>query len=72
MYTSYKKDDDLKEVILEIHNFIQSTPYPKEWLEEKIELFNIEETSFEQTAWGKIIFEKTKDELKGGLLRLRE
>lgn len=70
MYTSYKGDEPLKEVILEIYDFIQSTPFPEEWLKEKIELFNIEEESFEKTPWGEILFEKAKDELKDGMLRL--
>lgn len=72
MYTSYKKDDDLKELILNIHNFIQSTPYPKKWLEEKVELFNLENISFEQTEWGKIIFQKAKDELQGRKTKTRK
>ncbi|MCI8397085.1 MAG: hypothetical protein HFJ52_05535 [Clostridia bacterium] len=72
MYTSYKKDDDLKELILNIHNFIQSTPYPKKWLEEKVELFNLENISFEQTECGKIIFQKAKDELQGRKIKTRK
>ncbi len=64
MYTSYKKDDALKEVILGIYDFIQSMPYPEKWLEEKIELFNIKEENFEDTIWGKILFKKAKNELQ--------
>ena len=72
MYTSYKGDEALKEIILKIHTFIQSTPYPEKWLEEKIENFNIEETNFETTPWGKIIFEKAKDELQNIKLKLEQ
>ena len=70
MYTSYKGDEKLKEVILGIYNFIQSTPFPKKWLKEKVELFNIEKTSFEKTPWGEILINKAKDELKDAILRL--
>ena len=72
MYTSYKGDDTLKELILTIYNFIQSTPFPQKWLEEKCELFNLEEVSFEKTPWGRILYSKAKDELKSYVLRLEE
>ena len=72
MYTSYKGDEALKEIILSIYNFIQSTPFPNKWLEEKVEMFNIEETSFEKTTWGEILFEKAKDELQDMILRTEE
>lgn len=72
MYTSYKGDETLKEVILNIYNFIQSTPFPKKWLNEKVEMFNIEEESFEKTPWGKILYEKAQDEIQSMSLRLEE
>lgn len=39
IYTTYRGDDDLKEIILKIYRFIQSSPFPNKWLEEKIEKF---------------------------------
>ena len=36
-YTTYSSDEPLKELILNIYNFIQSHPFPNEWLEEQIE-----------------------------------
>ncbi len=72
MYTSYKGDEALKDLILTIYNFIQSTPFPKEWLEEKCELFNLKEVSFEKTPWGEILYSKAKEELKSYILRLEE
>ena len=71
MYTSYKGDEVLKDMIISIYSFIQSSPFPCEWLEEKIEVFNIEDISFEKTPWGKILFEKAKDELYAGILGLK-
>ncbi len=72
MYTSYKGDEPLKEVILDIYTFIQSTPFPRTWINEKVELFNIEKISFEKTVWGEVLFENAKDELEGSILRLKE
>ena len=34
-YTKYNKDEDLESLILNIYEYIQSTPFPEEWLEEK-------------------------------------
>lgn len=34
-YTSYRDDTPLKELILKIYTYIQSNPFPKEWLKEK-------------------------------------
>ncbi len=70
-YTSYRGDEPLKDVILEIYKFIQSTPFPEKWIKEKTEMFNLKETSFEQTIWGKILFEKVKNELEDGILKLQ-
>lgn len=72
MYTSYKGDETLKEVVLNIYDFIQSMPYPKAWLEEKTEMFDIENVSFEKTPWGEILFSKAKEELQDGILKLEE
>lgn len=69
-YTSYRGDELLKEIVLQIYGFIQSTPFPEKWIEEKTEMFNIDKTSFEETIWGKILFNKIKDELKDNILIL--
>ena len=65
IYSGYRGDEQLKNIVLDIYNYIQSTPFPEEWLKEKIEMFNLQETNFEETIWGKIIFDRVKEELKG-------
>lgn len=72
IYTGYRGDEVLKEIILEIFGFIQSTPFPEKWLKEKVKMFNLEETSFEQTVWGKILFEKVKEELQDRNIKSRK
>lgn len=72
MFTSYKEDEELKGIILSIYDFIQSTPYPKKWIEEKVEAFKTEQISFEETALGAILFNKAKDEIENGILNLKE
>lgn len=56
-YTSYRDDTPLKELILKIYTYIESSPFPEEWLEEKIEMFNIENVNmdFAKTKWGEIL-----------------
>jgi len=65
-YTSYRDDTPLKELILNIYNFISSNPYPKKWLNEKIEMFNIKEKldqDFSNTEWGRILLKEVEEEL---------
>lgn len=66
VYTSYRDDTPLKELVLKIDSYIQSNPFPQKWLEEKIEMFHLEdklEEDFSQTPWGKILLEEVREEL---------
>ena len=71
-YTSYKGDEPLKELILSIYKYIQSTPFPEEWLKEKVEIFNIEnkEKDFGNTIWGEILLTEFIEELEQSKLKL--
>ena len=61
-YCNYKDDDNLKEMILKIYKYIQSMPFPLEWLKEQVEKFNTkEEKDFSETEWGKILIENGKE-----------
>ena len=65
-YTSYRDDTPLKDLILSIHNYINSSPYPLKWLDEKIEMFNIEnslEEDFSKTPWGEVLLQEVDEEL---------
>ncbi len=66
VYTSYRDDTPLKDLVIKIHSYIQSTPFPEKWLEEKIEMFNLKdklEEDFSKSPWGEILLEEVKDEL---------
>ncbi len=71
-YTNYKGDDDLRKLIIEIYDFIQSMPFPEKWLEEKVEMFNLDCANFEKTSWGKILFSKVKEDLQDGMLKIQD
>lgn len=66
-YTSYRDDTPLKDLILKIYSYIQSHPFPKKWLEEKIEMFNLDEQELEEdfskTPWGNILLQEVEEEL---------
>lgn len=71
-YTKYNKDEELKDIILKIYSYVQSSPFPEKWLEEKTEELNIkEEENFANTIWGKIILENVKSILLNGILKLK-
>ncbi len=71
LYTTYKDDSPLKQIILEFHDFIKCVPFPEKWLNEKVEAFNIQVEDFAKTTWGKLLFEKAKELLDDCLINLK-
>ena len=72
-YTSYKDDTPLKELILKIHTYIQSNPFPEKWLEEKTEMFNLSnkiEEDFSNTIWGRLLLKQVKEIIEDSILKL--
>ena len=69
-YTKYNRDEDLQDLILKIYNYIQSDPFPEEWLAQKVEMFNINNVNFSDTPWGKIIVESCRENLEDCILKL--
>ena len=74
-YTNYRDDTPLKDLILKIHTFISSSPFPEKWLDDKIEMFNLEnnlERDFSQTIWGKILLKEIDEEVKDDKIILKD
>ena len=74
-YSTYLSDENLKNLVLGIHNFIQSSPFPNDWLEEKVKNFDIKDklnVDFFENAWGKIIIKNVKEEALDCKLRLEK
>ena len=71
-YANYRGDDDLKELVFKIDTFIQSSPFPKKWLEEAIERFNISNKAedFGKTIWGEILLNSLKEKTNGYYIEL--
>lgn len=65
-YTSYRDDTPLKELVLKIYSYIQSSPFPEEWVNEKIEMFNLKDKlneDFSKTPWGNILLKEIEEEI---------
>ncbi len=69
-YSDSKSDEKFRQTILNIHNFIQSSPFPYEWLNEKCEMYNINENDFGKTIWGKELIKYARDEIAGSIEEL--
>lgn len=60
-----REDIKLQELILKTYGFIQSKPYPKKWLEESTDKFNMTKSEFENSEWIQTIKNSIKIELEG-------
>ncbi|WP_373598855.1 helicase-exonuclease AddAB subunit AddA [Paraclostridium bifermentans] len=65
-YAEKRGDKELQEIILSIYNFSMASPYPKKWLSESAELFNIDDDfNFSNSIWAKSILDTVRIEIKG-------
>ena len=74
-YTSYRDDTPLKDLILKIYTYIGSSPFPEKWLNEKIEMFNLQgklEEDFAKTKWGEELLKEVDEWLIDGITSLEE
>ena len=69
-YTNYRGDEALQELVLKIYKFIQSSPFPIKWLQEKLELLKIEDKDISQTIWGKLIIQTVDDDIQESIMQL--
>ena len=71
-YTSYRDDTPLKDLILKIYSYISSSPYPKKWLDDAVERFNIkdENIDFTKTVWGDLLIKEIREELQDDIVIL--
>ena len=73
-YTSYRDDTPLKDLILKIYTYIQSNPFPEDWLKEKIEMFHIQdfEKDFSKNPYGEILLREVEEKLVDDIHTLEE
>ncbi len=70
-YAGYKDDEDLKSLILKVYDFIQSCPFPEDWLQEKLKLLEQRENDFAKSLWGKILIKDFDDEIENCINTLK-
>ena len=72
-YTGYIGDEPLKEIILKVYRFMQSSPFPKEWIIEKVRMFENDdkEKDFSESIWGKILLRNLQEEIIDGINNLK-
>ena len=73
-YTGYRGDEQLKDLVLKIYKYIQSSPFPDEWLRENVEKYNLKnnlEQDFSKTEWGKILIQLFHEEIKEYIIILQ-
>jgi len=57
-------DQKIQDMVMAVYNFIQSSPWPEQWLKDKIEAMNINEgCDFAGTLWGRVILKSCRMEL---------
>ena len=70
-YTTYRDDEPLKELLLSIYRYIQSSPFPEQWIHEKVEMFNLKNAGdFSETPWGKILLQNLKEDMEDYIVNL--
>jgi ATP-dependent helicase/nuclease subunit A len=71
-YGGNTDDKMLQDMVFNLHGFVQSSPWPKKWLKEKVEDFNLpDDLDFSNTAWGRVLMKSIKIELEGLLNALQ-
>lgn len=71
-YGGSRDDRMLQDMVLTLYEFVQSHPWPKKWLEENTEIFNLPVgEDFGSTLWAEILIENVKMELSG-LLKIMQ
>lgn len=65
-YGGTRDDRLLQDMVLSLYEFVQSSPWPEQWLEEHTEAFNrTEDADFGGTSWAKILLGSIRMELEG-------
>ena len=70
-YGGNRDDERLKDMVLNIYEFVQSSPWPEEWMDKALKSYDTsEQWDFSQTPWAKIIMDFAKVEIQGALNQL--
>ncbi len=66
IFNSYKNDDNLKELIMSLYNFVMSGPWPEQWLKDSADAFDLKDIKeLDNSSWVKILKQSIKIEING-------
>jgi ATP-dependent helicase/nuclease subunit A len=71
-FSSNRQDTGLQDLVLGLHNFIQSKPYPLQWLEERIQDFAADAAGMEKSPWGRALLDAVRLDIQGIVSLLEE
>ncbi len=63
LFASEKDDNKLSQIIEQIYDFTRSIPFPENWLNEKLEMYEKNNSSVADSPWGKTITEHLEETL---------
>lgn len=65
-FSSYKNDNNLKDLVLDLYNFTMSGPWPEKWLSDSAEAFKINTMQeLNESKWIKVLIENINIEIEG-------
>lgn len=65
-FGSNRDDQKIQDMVLTVYSFVQSYPWPQQWLNNQLESYKLDAGSdFADTQWGKILLETIKLRLEG-------
>ena len=65
-YSEKRGDSNLQHMVLSIYSFVMSSPYPRKWLKDSINDFNIDDNfDFSTSKWAHIILDTVKIQING-------
>lgn len=65
-YGGNRDDQPIQDMVMNLYDFIQSSPWPDEWLEEKLVAMDVPpEMDFAATPWGRVLTDAIRLELCG-------
>lgn len=66
-----RDDSSLRDIVMTLHRFISSHPYPEKWLSEQAEAYNIDDAAcLSSTPWARVLLRSAAAELQGLLAML--
>lgn len=71
-YASNKSEEEIKNMILYTHNFIQSIPNPFEWLKDAVAGMSLNKESFKETKAYSVMMEEIKNEINRAVTNFKK